>query len=73
MGGITKKMKYEKLKGSSGFTALWVVLALFSTYMLFYDWQVSAMGFIITFMFGFLGFDMINSICKNRTSEVQKR
>jgi hypothetical protein len=66
-------MKYEDLRGTTGFYISWAVLVLFSFVMTFYDTKLGVMGLIISFVFGFLGFDMVDSLCKKHKAGVRKR
>lgn len=59
------KMKWSKLKNSSGFEFTWGILALYSSVMYFFDWKLGIMGFIICGLFGFLGFDMMETVANN--------
>ncbi len=58
-------MKWSKLKGCTGFCLTWLILVSYSAVMFYYNWQVSILGFIICILFGFLGFDMMNTVASN--------
>ena len=58
-------MKWSELKNSGGFCSTWLILAIYSAVMFFYNKQISILGFIISILFGFLGFDMMNTVASN--------
>ena len=73
-------MKYEKLKGSSGFCFSWFLLCAYTSVniaigIVKYDASLFSNGLlslIILVMSGYLGCDMINDICKKCSSKKGK-
>ena len=59
-----KNKEYKNLKGVKGFVITWVILVIYSAIMIIFNWKLSLFGFIICWVLGFLGFDMIGSLCK---------
>ncbi len=58
-------MKWSELKNSGGFCSTWLILAVYSAVMSFYDIKISIFGLIISILFGFLGFDMMKTVANN--------
>ena len=58
-------MKWSELKNSGGFCSTWLILAVYSAVMFYYNWQISILGLIISILFGFLGFDMMDTVARN--------
>ncbi len=66
-------MEYSQLKGSKGFTISWGVLAISSLVIGFYDFKIGVFGLLIYIVFGFLGFDMIDSLSKQRPPKARRK
>jgi len=49
------------IKGQFGFTVCWLLLTLYSGYLFIIDLNIGILGFLLCWMFGFLGFDMIGN------------
>ena len=46
-------------KSENGFTMIWVIILIYSVVMLFLDFKLAILGFLIVIAFGYLGFDLV--------------
>jgi len=47
------------MKGKWGFIICWFALSLYSYYIVYIDWKIGILGIILSWLLGFLGFDMV--------------